>query len=222
MTASEAGELVATLLVCWLCGALVLVLGFLVRPLLAPLRPESAPGASWYGERMSQHEGMMSFRAWLLQPILHRIEQIMATSLAQLNAAIAANTAETALAVAAITANTQGDFTPQAQQIAANTAALAAAIPNPTTPPPPPPAPLTASPATVALSAASPTQPVALTDAVTPNTFSAASSNTAIVTVSPASGPGPFTLTQVGAGAGASVTFTDAQNNAVVVAVSAS
>jgi hypothetical protein len=219
MIADAQRELAAAILVCWLCGVLILLLTLLLWPLLPGMRRRSRAKASWYGDGMSEHESM-SLREWLLHPILARIEQIMATTLAQLNTAIAANTAETALAVAAITSNVAGDFTPQATQIQANTAALAAAIPNPTTIPPA--GPITASPALVALSPSNPTQVVTLTDTITPNTFNAVSNNTAIVTVSPASGPGPFTITRVGAGIGASVVFTDAQNNVLNLAVSAS
>lgn len=222
MIADRSGELAATILTCWLCGVLILVLMSLAWPLLKGLRFRSRPKAACYGDSMSQHEGIVSFREWLLQPIIHRIEHILATSLDQLNVVIAANTAETALAVKAISANVSGDFTPQAQQIAANTAALAAVVPNTSTNPPPAGA-IAATPALVALSATVPTQVVTLVESNgQPNTFNAVSNNTAIATVSPASGAGPFTINRIGAGIGATVTFTDAQNNSVVVAVSAS
>lgn len=161
----------------------------------------------------------MSFREWLFEPIFAKIQEIMAKSLSDLNTAIAANTAETALAVAAISANTSGDFTPQVNAVSANTAALAAVVPNPTGPGT---GPVTASPTLASLTAAAPTQSVTLTESNgQPNVFQAVSSNTAIATVAPASGPGPFTITRVGAGVGASVSFTDQQNNVATVQVSA-
>lgn len=217
MIAEGIGRLAVIMLVCWACAVACLLLAFLLWPLL---RPKSHDGGPCYAGSMSSES--MSFREWLFHPILARIECLLATTLAQLNTVIAANTAETALAVAAISANVAGDFTPQATQISANTAALAAVVPNTSTTPPPA-SPITATPALVALSPAAPAQSVALTEANgQPNVFNATSSNTAIATVSPASGPGPFTISRIGAGIGASVSFTDQQNNTLTVAVSAS
>lgn len=220
MIVADMGELAVTLLVCWLCGVLLLVLTMLAWPFLA----KSLPKAACYGEGVSQQESM-SFRAWLLHPILARIDH-MAKTLADLNVSIAANTSATNNAVAAFAAGASGDFTAQTTAIDANTAKLAAIAPGGVTPPGgtvPPAGTITANPTLVTLSATVPTQVVALTESNNqPNVYNAVSSNTAIATVSPASGPGPFTISRIGAGAGASVAFTDQQNNVLTVPVSAS
>lgn len=144
----------------------------------------------------------------------------MAKTLVDLNTSITNNTAATNAAVAAFAAGSSGDFTPQVTAIDANTAKLTAIAPGGVVTPPA--GPITANPATVSLSPTVPTQVVTLTESNgQPNVFNAVSSNTAIATVSPASGPGPFTIARVGAGIGASVQFTDQQNNVLNVAVSA-
>lgn len=224
------GGLALTLLVCWFFGLLILFLTVLVWPILPWPRFKSSPKAACYGESMSHDEipahESASFRRWLLAPILARIDH-MAKTLADLNVSIANNTTATNAAVAAFTAGSAGDFTTQTTAIDANTAKLAAIAPAGTTPPggttPPAAGTITANPANVTLSATVPTQVVTLAESNNqPNVYNAVSSNTAIATVSPASGPGPFTISRIGAGAGASVAFTDQQNNVLTVPVSAS
>jgi hypothetical protein len=169
----------------------------------------------------------MSFREWLLAPILARIEFLMAKNFADLTASVAANTAATTAAVAAFATASNEDFTAPVAAIDANTAKLNALASSGTTPPA---SPLSASPANVALSAATPSAVVNLAELNgAANTFSAvvvpsAAGAPAIATVSPASGPGPFTVELAAAGVtgSASIAFTDAQGNVANVAVVAS
>lgn len=143
----------------------------------------------------------------------------MSKSIADLTAAIAANTtAAKAVAAAFASAATVGlDFTPQVDAVNANTDTLNALIA-----PPAATSAITASPASVALASVGGSVTVSLTESNgQPNTFEAVSENTAVATVSPASGAGPFTVTEVAPGA-TSVSFTDAQGNSILVAVIAS
>ena len=221
MLVADMGTLALTLVVCWLCGVLLIVFTMLTWPILTGLWTKSRPKEACYGGAMSSAHSV-SFREWLLSPLLARIEH-MAKTLADLNVSIANNTTATNAAVAAFAAGSAGDFTAQTTAIDANTAKLAAIAPGTGTGTPPPAGTITANPANVTLSATVPTQAVTLTESNgQPNVYNAVSSNTAIATVSPASGPGPFTVQRIGAGAGASVAFTDQQNNVLTVPVSAS
>ncbi len=73
---------------------------------------------------------------------------------------------------------------------------------------------LVASPAAFAFTATGQTGSFTLTETGYPGPWTATSSNTSVVSVSPASGTGPFTVTAVAAGA-ATISITDGQANTI-------
>jgi hypothetical protein len=156
--------------------------------------------------------GYIAFMSRLRELFTHVLEHYMAKTFADLTKAIADNTTATNAAVAAFNSASSQDFSAPVAAIAANTAALNALVPSgPGT------SPLSASPASVTLSASAPSQVVALTGAV--GNVTAASNDLTVATVSATA---PWTINRVAAG-NTTVKFSDSAvpPNIVSITVSA-